>query len=71
MLALMKKQFEQRLEKNRAELPCRQEKLDDGKHRQFRQLLLDGIEAKSVGRTDNAYFAALRKRANDLNQPAR
>lgn len=28
---------------------------------QFRQYLLDGIEAKPVGRMDAAYFAALRK----------
>jgi hypothetical protein len=28
---------------------------------QFRQYLLDGVEAKPVGRMDAAYFATLRK----------
>ena len=30
---------------------------------QFRQYLLDGVNAKPLGRMDAAYFAALRKRA--------
>lgn len=36
----------------------------------FRQYLLEGIEAKPVGRMDKAYFAGLRRRLKKRTPPA-